>query len=104
MSVGDPWTLAHIQALFGDGLEALRTVVGARGRDDDAAHGAIAAVHPTTGLVQGPHTAVGWLALRDRLAHAPDWAHDALLAAAHPCALKSLSSPSPYVSVWSRKP
>jgi len=84
MDVGDPSNLVRIRALFDDDLEALRRAVGACRWDDTATRGAIAAVHRSTGYVLDPHTAVGWLALRDRLDHCPEGVHGVLLATAHP--------------------
>ena len=84
MDVGDPSNLVRIRALFVDDLGALRRVVGASRWDDDATRGAIEAVHRATGYVLDPHTAVGWLALRERLDRAPEGVHGVLLATAHP--------------------
>ncbi len=84
MDVGDPSNLVRIRALFDDGLEQLRRVVVASRWDDDATRGAIAAVHRATGYLMDPHTAVGWLALRERLDRAPEGVQGVLLATAHP--------------------
>jgi threonine synthase len=84
MDVGDPSNFERILALVGGKVEGMRALFSASRHDDAATRAAIAEVHRRTGVVLDPHTAVGWLALREARGHAPGAPEGILLATAHP--------------------
>ena len=65
MDVGDPSNFTRLAALYGGDVDAMRCdVVGAR-YSDDATRRTIREVYERTGYVLDPHTAVGYLGLRE---------------------------------------
>ncbi len=68
MDVGDPSNFARILHLYAQNLGALRDDLTGRRYDDAATRRAIAEVDSEHGYLMDPHTAVGYLALRDHLA------------------------------------
>ncbi|MGQ0721815.1 MAG: threonine synthase [Candidatus Eiseniibacteriota bacterium] len=65
MDVGNPSNFVRILDLYGGNGAALRREIRGAAFDDDATRGAIREVHARTGYVMDPHTAVGWLGLRE---------------------------------------
>ncbi len=64
MDVGDPSNLVRMLKLFDQDLDTLKQQVTAVAFDDDATADAIRTVYEQTGYVLDPHTAVGYLGLR----------------------------------------
>lgn len=83
MDVGDPSNFRRIVDLYGGERDRIRADVRGSAWDDDATRRAIARVEAEHGYVMDPHTAVGWLGLREALDARPD-AVGVVLATAHP--------------------
>lgn len=83
MDVGDPSNFERILALYGGDRGRLRADVTGSAHDDRATRRAIREVHERHGYVLDPHSAVGWLGLREALA-ARRGAAGVFLATAHP--------------------
>ncbi len=84
MDVGDPSNFERMLWLFDGDVDRMRQVV-AGSRHDDAETGRIMRrVHQDSGYLLDPHTAVGYLGLRHRLAALPEPAPGVVLATAHP--------------------
>jgi threonine synthase len=84
MDVGDPSNFERIRWLFGADRDAIRRhVLGSR-HDDAETIAAIRDVFDRTGYVLDPHTAVGYLGLRHRLAASHGHVSGIVLATAHP--------------------
>ena len=83
MDVGDPSNFARILHLYGGDHGAILEDVRGSRHDDEETRAAIREVYETTGTVLDPHTAVGWLGLREALEESPD-AVGIVLATAHP--------------------
>ncbi len=84
MDVGDPSNFARILALYGDDADAMRRDVYGCRYDDEATRQAIRDVYQRTGYVLDPHTAVGYLGLKDAMAAAGGEPSGVVLATAHP--------------------
>ncbi len=84
MDVGDPSNLARIQHFYGHDVAALGVDVRGERYDDDATRRAIAEVDREHGYLMDPHTAVGYLALRDVLKDEPEETVGVVIATAHP--------------------
>jgi threonine synthase len=83
MDVGNPSNFARILDLYGGNGAAMRREIRGAAFDDDATRAAIREVHARTGYVMDPHTAVGWLGLREALGDGAA-GPGILLATAHP--------------------
>ena len=93
MDVGDPSNFARIEHLYEHDVDALRADVRGRWYDDGATRRAIAEVDRDHGYLMDPHTAVGYLALRDVLAGEPEETVGIVLATAHPAKFRDEVEP-----------
>jgi threonine synthase len=93
MDVGDPSNLARIISLYEEDLEAIRSDIRGSRHDDDETRRAIREVSDRHGYVFDPHTAVGFLGLREAMAEAPEGAIGVLLATAHPAKFREEVEP-----------
>ncbi len=84
MDVGDPSNFVRILALYDDDVDAVRRDVYGCRYDDDTTRQAIRDVYERTGYVLDPHTAVGYLGLKDTQAAADAERPGVVLATAHP--------------------
>ncbi len=84
MDVGDPSNLARIIDLYDHDVKALRKDLSSSSHNDEETRKCIREVYDTTGTVLDPHTAVGYLGLRQELARRPAPTDSILLATAHP--------------------
>jgi threonine synthase len=84
MDVGDPSNLARILHLYSGDLEGVRADLSSSSHKDDATKRCIREVYDATGTVLDPHTAVGYLGLREELATHDDSTDAILLGTAHP--------------------
>lgn len=86
MDVGDPSNFSRILHLFGGDLDAVRERLKGSRHSDEETRAAIADVYERTGYVLDPHTAVGYLGLRQALeTYAPSERPPGIvLATAHP--------------------
>ena len=86
MDVGDPGNFARIRHLYsggGDPLNSLRRDLAGRSFDDEATRRAMREVHENRGYLLDPHTAVGYLGLKEEL-EAQGGGTGVVLATAHP--------------------
>ena len=86
MDVGDPSNFARISHLYsrgGDPLNSLRRDLAGRSFDDEATRRAMRNVHRRRGYLLDPHTAVGYLGLKEEL-EAQGSGTGVVLATAHP--------------------
>lgn len=83
MDVGDPSNFERILELCGGDVERVRRELSASSHDVDETLRCIARVHERSGYLLDPHSAVGYLALREELSLRPE-ATGVLLATAHP--------------------
>ena len=86
MDVGDPSNFARIRHLYSsqrDPLEGLRRDLAGRSFDDRATRRAMRNVHENHGYLLDPHTAVGYLGLKEEL-EARGGGRGVVLATAHP--------------------
>ena len=86
MDVGDPSNFARIRHLYsggGDPLNSLRRDLAGRSFDDEATRRAMREVHENRGYLLDPHTAVGYLGLKEEL-EAQGGGTGVVLATAHP--------------------
>lgn len=84
MDVGDPSNFARLLALYGGDAGAIRRDLCGSRHGDDATRRAIRDVHERTGYVLDPHTAVGYLGLKQALAEDDAERSGIVLATAHP--------------------
>jgi threonine synthase len=84
MDVGDPSNLARILHLYSDDLDALRADLASSAHTDEATESCIREVYEATGQILDPHTAVGYLGLRQTLVGRDRPTDAVLLATAHP--------------------
>ncbi len=93
MDVGDPSNFARILHLYGGDAEALRADLVGRRYDDAATRAAIAEVERDHGYLMDPHTAVGYLAVRDQLAGEDPATLGIVLSTAHPAKFGEVVEP-----------
>ncbi len=93
MDVGDPSNFARILHLYAQDWDALRADLVGRRYDDAATRRAIAEVEREHGYLMDPHTAVGYLALRDTLAGEDDSTLGVVLSTAHPAKFGEVVEP-----------
>jgi len=93
MDVGAPSNFERVQALYGGNLARLRRDVVGFAYDDARVIDEIAHVHRRHGYLLDPHSAIGWLALQDRLSDYPD-ATGVFLATAHPAKFREIVEPA----------
>ncbi|WP_442794473.1 threonine synthase [Pelobium manganitolerans] len=88
MDVGDPSNFVRIMDMFGKDLDALKQMVGAYAYNDEQIKTAISEVYNRKKYVLCPHTATGYLAVKDIKAddeQNKDKAAYVILSTAHPC-------------------
>ena len=86
MDVGDPSNWVRIMDLFDGKREELKKVLTGYSYSDQETLDAIKQVHADHGYIMCPHTAIGWLALKQWMNdHAAEEAAGVCLATAHPC-------------------
>ena len=93
MDVGAPSNFERVQSLYNGDLTALRRDIVGFAYEDAQVIFEIGHVHQEHGYVLDPHSAIAWLALRDRLADQPD-AHGVFLATAHPAKFREVVEPA----------
>ena len=93
MDVGAPSNFERVQALYNSDLAALRQDVVGFAYEDTRVIDEIRRVHQAHGYVLDPHSAIGWLALQDRLAADPE-ARGVFLATAHPAKFREVVEPA----------
>ncbi len=93
MDVGDPSNFERMLRLFGDDVERMRRVVAGSRHDDGETAGAMRRVWNERGYLLDPHTAVGYLGLRERLAERPEPPAGVVLATAHPAKFRDEIEP-----------
>jgi threonine synthase len=92
MDVGAPSNFERMQAMYGGDVEALRRDVVGLAYDDARVLAEIARVDREHGYLLDPHSAIGWLALNERLAAEPG-ATGVFLATAHPAKFREVVEP-----------
>jgi threonine synthase len=93
MDVGAPSNFERVQALYNSDLAALRHDVVGFAYEDSRVIDEIRCVRQDHGYLLDPHSAIAWLALRDRLADEPD-ARGVFLATAHPAKFREVVEPA----------
>ncbi len=93
MDVGDPSNFARILHLYAGDVDALRADLIGRRYDDAATRRAIAEVERDHGYLMDPHTAVGYLALRDQLDGEDPATLGVVLSTAHPAKFGEVVEP-----------
>jgi len=93
MDVGAPSNFERVQSLYNGDLTALRRDIVGFAYEDAQVIAEIGHVYREHGYVLDPHSAIAWLALRDRLADQPD-AHGVFLATAHPAKFREVVEPA----------
>ena len=93
MDVGDPSNFDRILHLYDGDLDVLRAHLTGHRYDDEATRRAIAEVANRHGYVLDPHTAIGWLALRDTLPNEPAGTQGIVLGTAHPAKFREIVEP-----------
>ena len=86
MDVGDPSNWVRIMDLFDGKREELKKILTGYSYSDQETLDAIKQVHADHGYIMCPHTAIGWLALKQWMNdHTTEEAAGVCLATAHPC-------------------
>jgi threonine synthase len=93
MDVGHPSNFERMQALYAGDLEAMRREVEGSAQTDRDAVAAIRDVFRSTGYLLDPHSAIGYLGLRQALAHHAD-AVGIVMATAHPAKFVDVVEPA----------
>ena len=93
MDVGDPSNFERMLWLYEDDVDRMRRVVAGSRHDDAATTAVMRRVHEDRGYLLDPHTAVGYLGLRARLAELPEPAPGIVLATAHPAKFRDEIEP-----------
>src|SRR6187455_775211 len=93
MDVGAPSNFERVQALYNSDLAALRHDIVGFAYEDAQVIEEIGRVYQQHGYVLDPHSAIAWLALKDRLAADPE-ASGVLLATAHPAKFREVVEPA----------
>jgi threonine synthase len=93
MDVGDPSNFERMLWLFEHDVDRMRRVVAGSRHDDDETGRVIRRVHEERGYLLDPHTAVGYLGLRERLADLVGPVPGVVLATAHPAKFRDEMEP-----------
>ena len=93
MDVGAPSNFERVQALYNGDLTALRRDVVGFAYEDSQVVEEIGRVHKQHGYVLDPHSAIAWLALKDRLMDEAG-ASGVFLATAHPAKFREVVEPA----------
>ncbi len=95
MDVGNPSNFRRIMDLYKNDVTAVRKDMWAAAYNDDATVAAIKEVYKTYNYVMCPHTAVGFLGMRDYFAaHPNSKAHGIFLGTAHPAKFLDIVEPA----------
>jgi threonine synthase len=94
MDVGNPSNFERLSWLYGGNLEAMRRdISGSRQREEDV-RGAIGRVHAESGYVLDPHSAIGYLGIKERVGKdGLDGRVGIFLATAHPAKFSEVVEP-----------
>ena len=93
MDVGDPSNWVRIMDLFDGNKEELKKILTGYSYTDEETLDAIKQVHADHGYIMCPHTAIGWLALKQWMNdHATEEAAGVFLSTAHPCKFPDIFS------------
>ena len=93
MDVGDPSNWVRIMDLFDGNKEELKKILTGYSYTDEETLYAIKQVHADHGYIMCPHTAIGWLALKQWMNdHATEEAAGVFLSTAHPCKFPDIFS------------
>jgi threonine synthase len=93
MDVGDPSNFVRIRHLYRDAPERLHDHLVGRSYDDGETAAAIREVDRERGYLMDPHTAVGYLALRDVLPERSPETVGIVLSTAHPAKFREVVEP-----------
>ena len=93
MDVGNPSNFARIEHLYGGDLQALQEHVRGRAIEDEATLQTIREVDEAFGYLMDPHTAVGYLALKEALPDLPAEMVGVVLSTAHPAKFLEIVEP-----------
>ena len=93
MDVGAPSNFERVQSLYNGDLSALRKDIVGSSYDDAQVTAEIAEVYRRHGYILDPHSAIAWLALKDRMKDEPG-ASGVLLATAHPAKFREVVEPA----------
>ncbi|MFQ5349538.1 MAG: threonine synthase [Thermoanaerobaculia bacterium] len=93
MDVGDPSNFERMKWLFDDDVGRMRGVIWGSRHDDDETTRVMRRVHAEHGYLLDPHTAVGYLGLRQKLAALPQPTPGVVLATAHPAKFRDEIEP-----------
>ena len=93
MDVGDPSNWVRIMDLFDGNRQELKKVLTGYSYTDEETLNAIRQVHADQGYIMCPHTAIGWMALKQWMTdHSAEEAAGVFLATAHPCKFPDIFS------------
>ncbi len=92
MDVGNPSNFERMRVLYGDNVTAMRRDVTGSRHDDARTKEAIRDVYRRTGYLLDPHSAIGYLGLREELARRPG-AWGIVMATAHPAKFGDIVEP-----------
>jgi len=93
MDVGDPSNWVRIMDLFDGNRQELKKVLTGYSYTDEETLNAIRQVHADQGYIMCPHTAIGWMALKQWMTdHTAEEAAGVFLATAHPCKFPDIFS------------
>ncbi|MDE3155142.1 MAG: threonine synthase [Acidobacteriota bacterium] len=92
MDVGDPSNFERMRVLYHDDVAAMRREITGCRHDDDRTREAIRDVYRRTGYLLDPHSAIGYLGLREELARSPR-AAGIVMATAHPAKFSDIVEP-----------
>ena len=93
MDVGDPSNFERMLWLYDHDVDAMRRVISGSRHDDDETTRVMRRVHEERGYLLDPHTAVGYLGLRERLPALSEPAPGVVLATAHPAKFRDEIEP-----------
>jgi threonine synthase len=93
MDVGDPSNFERMLWLFDRDVDRMRQVIAGSRHDDDETGRVMRRVYDQQGYLLDPHTAVGYLGLRDRLTALGEPAAGVVLATAHPAKFRDEIEP-----------
>jgi threonine synthase len=88
MDVGDPSNFQRMLWLFGGEIDRMRKQVHGSRHTDEETRRTIRRIHSERGYLLDPHTAVGYLGLRNRVDSLGNHGSGIVLATAHPAKFK----------------
>ncbi len=93
MDVGNPSNFPRLKDIVGGGIENERKLISGYAYDDAATRQAIKEVYQAHDYVMCPHSAIGYLGLRDYLKSSKKEATGIFLCTAHPCKFLDVVEP-----------